>query len=45
LAEVNLPDRQKITLAEMCEAGVRHGTSDPAPAFLALYRKSGVPYY
>ena len=27
------------------EAGVRHGTGDPAPAFLALYRKSSVPYY
>ena len=25
------------------EAGVRHGTGDPAPAFLALYRKSSVP--
>ena len=29
----------------MREAGVRHGTGDPAPAFLALYRKSSVPYY
>jgi hypothetical protein len=36
---------QKITLGEMREAGVRHGTGDPALAFLALYRKSSVPYY
>src|SRR6516165_3517749 len=36
---------QKITLGEMREAGVRHGTGDPAPAFLALYVESGVPYY
>ena len=32
-------------LGEMHEAGVRHGTGDPALAFLALYRKSSVPYY
>ena len=34
-----------IVLGEMREAGVRHGTGDPAPAFPALYRKSSVPYY
>jgi hypothetical protein len=36
---------QKITLGAMRKADVRHGTGDPAPAFLALYMKSSVPYY